>query len=888
MTFPPTYFLALEFECIRDITNLPFYAGIHWAGFIWNALSQVGLKDPNGTGLRVFPAQNGIRNYTTGDKIGVILSFPEPVKQYVEKLVAVLEKNDGKGLDLKYHDHFGTRSSLHFVKHYCLVGNNPLSWIPLDEKSILQEVESLKEQQNITLIFQTPLRLNRPEGFKTAKHKFFDMDWFSIPQFLAKIAAELDISDYSPETSSLSGSNVILFWIDIPHTSAMGGFLGSIQITGDMAELERFLLTAGQYIGFGKNRSFGLNSYQISGLQRDNCIHTWKTSTNLLNRAISKEQLQFCLSEMKDSSAGEDGLTYKDIAENDSPFISDLQKQINERTYKPGSILSYEVTKDNGDVRLLEVQNLADRLVCKSIASILDDAIDPVLAIGSFAYRKGYGTYKAVKAIKSLYNQGFKYGMKGDIDEFYPSIPRVLLQNLLKGLLRNDPIIECIELFLSQTAKGLSQGMPISPVLSNIFMSCWDHEISRHDWEPIRFGDDFVILSPKSDDKINEVVETSLLKLNLKLNSDKIMQIEPDSEYDYLGFHITPKGYEKIVKVEPDEPDLWKPALNQSEIQGVPVYVSFYQTSVRSEGNDLVIESDKMKRKIPWSHVQRIIIIGRPRVSANVIKTALEGQKPITFMTVTGKTIGGFYPQRSLEQIKDIFPKYDTDFSNYRIQYVRDLVAAKIHNQRTLLKQNQVDEPKLKEWEDSLEGISDIEALRGKEGATAAVYFERFKPLVDPFEFDSRSYHPPQGPVNAMLSFGYTLLYNRIAESLMASGINPDIGLFHERHGAQYALASDVLESFRFLADRAVIAVIRLKLVTASCFENKPASGKTITYMNDEGFREFIHRFEWMLNESITLPDLGQRTYVEIIDGACRNLVTCLKLGLPYKHFRMK
>ena len=133
-------------------------------------------------------------------------------------------------------------------------------------------------------------------------------------------------------------------------------------------------------------------------------------------------------------------------------------------------------------------------------------------------------------------------------------------------------------------------------------------------------------------------------------------------------------------------------------------------------------------------------------------------------------------------------------------------MAAKIHNQRQVLQQHEIKEPRLKELELSLKDCLEGDVLRGKEGASSAIYWQHFRDLAKPLDFPRRAYHPPEGPVNAMLSLGYSILYYRMAESLAASQLNPYEGIFHVPRGLHCALASDLIEPFRFLVDRWSIA----------------------------------------------------------------------------------
>ncbi len=124
------------------------------------------------------------------------------------------------------------------------------------------------------------------------------------------------------------------------------------------------------------------------------------------------------------------------------------------------------------------------------------------------------------------------------------------------------------------------------------------------------------------------------------------------------------------------------------------------------------------------------------------------------------------------------------------------------------------------------------------------MYFQAFGTLVSPFTFPGRAFYPPKDPVNAMLSLGYTLLYNRLAAALREHGLQPRKGFFHCSGGHHYALASDLMKELRHLIDRIVLTLIHRKEVTPNDFGITRRYGKDCCRFNGKGFRTFIRRYE--------------------------------------------
>ena len=149
---------------------------------------------------------------------------------------------------------------------------------------------------------------------------------------------------------------------------------------------------------------------------------------------------------------------------------------------------------------------------------------------------------------------------------------------------------------------------------------------------------------------------------------------------------------------------------------------------------------------------------------------------------------------------------------------------------------------------------SSFDALRGLEGQGAArAWASLAASLPEEWGFSGRARRPPPDPVNAMLSFGYTLLHNHCATALVEAGLDPRIGLYHEQHGAHFALASDLQEEMRHLVESLVWTLVRRRQLTPDDFGPSP-DGSYPALLRPEGRRTFLHAFEQRLVTEFT-PD---------------------------------
>jgi CRISPR-associated protein Cas1 len=172
--------------------------------------------------------------------------------------------------------------------------------------------------------------------------------------------------------------------------------------------------------------------------------------------------------------------------------------------------------------------------------------------------------------------------------------------------------------------------------------------------------------------------------------------------------------------------------------------------------------------------------------------------------------------------------------------------------------------------------VSDLGELLGIEGAAGAAYFGHFAGTlkahggVDAFNFTTRNRRPPTDPVNALLSFAYSLLVRTIAVTLAAVGFDPYRAFYHQPRYGRPALALDLMEPFRpLIADSVVLQVIINGEVGVGDFVR--AAGAVA--LKDEGRKRLIAAFERRLEQEITHPVFGYRvSYRRLLEVQARLL----------------
>lgn len=156
---------------------------------------------------------------------------------------------------------------------------------------------------------------------------------------------------------------------------------------------------------------------------------------------------------------------------------------------------------------------------------------------------------------------------------------------------------------------------------------------------------------------------------------------------------------------------------------------------------------------------------------------------------------------------------------------------------------------------------SDAESLRGIEGECASRYFAVFNEMIlqskDVFRFDGRNRRPPLDPVNALLSFGYSLMASACTSALESVGLDSYVGIFHTERPGRCSLALDLLEEFRAaFVDRFILSLINRRELDGHAFLKKESGAVILT---EEGRKTFLSAWQRKKQEEFVHPFLKER-----------------------------
>jgi len=173
---------------------------------------------------------------------------------------------------------------------------------------------------------------------------------------------------------------------------------------------------------------------------------------------------------------------------------------------------------------------------------------------------------------------------------------------------------------------------------------------------------------------------------------------------------------------------------------------------------------------------------------------------------------------------------------------------------------------------DALESCRDIGQLMAQEGNIRSIYYSAFDHVLKPgFSFEGRSRQPPANPLNAMISFGNSLVYGQTINAIYRTQLDQTVSFLHEPSERRFSLALDISEIFKpLLVDRVIFKLVNKDMITPQDFVTELGS----CLLNDKGRRLFLAEFNEKLETTIKHRDLGRNvSYGRLI------YLECIKLG---------
>jgi CRISP-associated protein Cas1 len=329
------------------------------------------------------------------------------------------------------------------------------------------------------------------------------------------------------------------------------------------------------------------------------------------------------------------------------------------------------------------------------------------------------------------------------------------------------------------------------------------------------------------------------------------------------------------------------------------LYIQTQGTYIHLDHDTLKLQVEKeTKFQVPLLHLGGIVAFGNVLLSPFLIHRCAEDGRSLVWLSqygkfrarLSGSTTGNILLRRSQHAALDN-PQTTLEIARY-------MVAGKLQNTRNILMraareaQEEGDRNALKaaakihaDSIQSAEKALDLDKLRGTEGYAAKSYFAAFSSMVRTnrtvFEFVERSRRPPRDPINALLSFVYTLLVNECVSACEGVGLDPQMGFLHTLRPGRPALALDLMEELRApLADRLVLTLVNRGQITADDFIDRPGGA---IYLTEDSRKTLLAAYQKRKQEELLHPIVNEKMPMGLVPHVqARLLARHLRGDVPH------
>lgn len=304
------------------------------------------------------------------------------------------------------------------------------------------------------------------------------------------------------------------------------------------------------------------------------------------------------------------------------------------------------------------------------------------------------------------------------------------------------------------------------------------------------------------------------------------------------------------------------------------LYVTQPESYLRLENQTVRIEIEReLRMQVPLHHLSSIVCFGHVGISLPLMHTLAESGVALVMLDGNGRfkaRLEGATSGNVLLRLDQHRRAADAVFSR---EIARSCIAGKIKNARQVLlrgareAKEEEDERLLSRGADDLAASlravpaqASLDALRGIEGDAAHKYFGQINRLVKPdqrmhFAMDGRTRRPPLDRMNALMSFLYSMWMNDCRSALESVGLDPQIGFLHTVRPGRAALALDLMEEFRPLADRLALTLINRGQISAGDFSIREGGAVSL---EPNGRKTVVVAFQERKQEELTHPLLAQ------------------------------
>ena len=299
----------------------------------------------------------------------------------------------------------------------------------------------------------------------------------------------------------------------------------------------------------------------------------------------------------------------------------------------------------------------------------------------------------------------------------------------------------------------------------------------------------------------------------------------------------------------------------------------FSSGRLKRRDNTLYFEDKEgNKRFLPADSLKEILLFGEVEINSRLLNFL--SQKGIILHTFNyyGFYSGSYFPRRTrvsgyltVRQAKHYLEP--TSRLNLAASFVD---GASFHIDRNLKKRG-INDAEIGELRSKIYSAPTIPQLMQIEGKIREIYYRHLGNLLKGFEFKKREKRPPKNPVNALISFGNSLMYSTVLTEIYQTHLDPSISFLHEPSTGRYSLSLDLAEIFKpLVVDSVILSLINRKMLSERDFDR----GLNYALLSESGKKKFLKHYQEKLETTVKHRALKRKvSYRHLIRLECYKLV---------------
>ena len=319
-----------------------------------------------------------------------------------------------------------------------------------------------------------------------------------------------------------------------------------------------------------------------------------------------------------------------------------------------------------------------------------------------------------------------------------------------------------------------------------------------------------------------------------------------------------------------------------------PLYLST-EGIVKREGNTIYFVNKEMKRALPVEDIVEINCLAHVTVRSGAAYYLMKLGIPVHFFNKYGYYVGSLYPRESLNSglviVKQVEHYLDKDKRMYiareMVHGIKDNILKNLKYYRKRGKD--VDEYIYKIERVIVDGETVMDIMN-REAQIWQNYYKSFNAFIRGFRMDKREYHPPGDELNALISYGNSLLYTAALTEIYNTYLHPSISYLHEPSERRFSLALDIADIFKpVIVERVIFTVINNGIIKKDDFEKEMGY-----YLKDSARKKFLKVYDEKMRTTIMHRQLRRKvSYRRLLRLEAYKLVKHVLGDKKYKSFRM-